>query len=88
MKQLLLTFTYSFLLFSVSFSQVNVLWESRFDNNGNDDYSEDIQIDAAGNSYVVGSSFNGTQFNIVTIKYDPLGNEVWNVTHDGPARKR
>jgi uncharacterized delta-60 repeat protein len=85
MKQILLTSTFTILLMTISFSQVNVLWESRFDNNSFDDYSSDIQIDAAGNSYVVGSSYNGSQFNVVAIKYDPLGVEVWNVSHDGPA---
>lgn len=69
---------------SFSFSQVNILWESRFDNASLDDYSKDIVIDAAGNSYVVGSTYNGSQFDIVAIKYDPSGAEVWNVTHDGP----
>lgn len=85
MKQALLTTLFLFVLTAASFAQVNILWESRFDNNGNDDYSEDIVIDAAGNSFVVGTSFNGTQFNIITIKYDVDGNELWNVTHDGPA---
>jgi hypothetical protein len=85
MKQILLTFLYTFILTTFGFSQVNILWESRFDNNGFDDYSVDIQIDASGNSYVVGSSFNGSQFNIITVKYDPVGAELWSVTHDGPA---
>jgi len=85
MKHILLTSLFSLLLTSISFSQVNILWESRFNNNGFDDYSVDIQVDASGNSYVVGSSYNGSQFNIITVKYDPVGAELWNVTHDGLA---
>tara|TARA_B100000508_G_scaffold140609_1_gene142336 strand:- start:22866 stop:25367 length:2502 start_codon:yes stop_codon:yes gene_type:complete len=85
MKQALLSTIFLLVISATSISQVNILWESRFDNNGNDDYSEDIVIDASGNSYVVGTSFNGTQFNVITIKYDVDGNELWNVTHDGPA---
>lgn len=85
MKRILLSSAFAILFLTFSFSQVNILWESRFDNNSLDDYSKDIKIDAAGNSYVVGSTYNGSQFNIVVIKYDPIGDEVWNVTHDGPA---
>ena len=85
MKQALLSTLFLLVITTTSIAQVNILWESRFDNNANDDYSRDIEIDAAGNSYVVGTSFNGSQFNIITIKYDVDGNEVWNVTHDGPA---
>lgn len=85
MRHLLLS-TFCFLVIATSsVGQVNILWESRFDNNGNDDYSEDIVIDNSGNSYVVGTSFNGTQFNIITVKYDLDGVELWSVTHDGPA---
>lgn len=85
MKRILLFLTFSVFIILPVFSQVNILWETRFDNNSNDDYSEDIALDNSGNTYVVGTSFNGTQFNVVTIKYDSDGNEVWNETHDGPA---
>jgi hypothetical protein len=85
MKQLLLSTLFLLVIATASFGQVNILWESRYDNNGNDDYSEDIVVDNSGNSYVVGTSFNGSQFDIVTVKYDIDGVELWNVTHDGPA---
>ena len=73
MKQILLTSLITVFLTTLCSSQVNILWESRFNNNGFDDYSVDIQVDASGNSYVVGSSYDGSQFNIITIKYDPFG---------------
>lgn len=85
MKRILLFLTFSLFIILPVFSQVNILWESRFDNNTNDDYSKDIALDNSGNTYVVGTSFNATQFNVITIKYDSDGNEVWNETHDGPA---
>lgn len=85
MKQALLSILLFFSCIVITQAQVNILWESRYDNNGNDDYSEDIVLDNSGNTYVVGTSFNGSQFNVITIKYDPDGNELWNVTHDGPA---
>lgn len=84
MKRLLLSLAFVIFCLAFGFSQVNILWESRFDNASFDDYSKDIKIDAAGNSYVVGSTYTGSQFNIIAIKYDPSGTEVWNVTHNGP----
>lgn len=69
-------------------AQVNVLWESRFTSAGaNSDSGKEIVIDAAGNVYVTGTSFtNGTNgYDIVTIKYDPLGNQLWTATFNGSA---
>lgn len=85
MKRILLFLSFISLIIFSGISQVNILWETRFDNNSFDDYSEDIVLDNAGNSYVVGTSYNGSQFNVITIKYDSDGNELWNVTHDGPS---
>lgn len=65
--------------------QVSLLWESRADIDGGDDFSKDIVIDDFGNSYIVGTSFNNSQFDIITIKYDFDGNELWRSIHDGPA---
>ncbi|MEX2483793.1 MAG: T9SS type A sorting domain-containing protein [Brumimicrobium sp.] len=84
MKQLLLFLTTTVFFGLFSFSQVNVMWESRYNNNDFDDYSKDIVIDNAGNSYVVGTSYDGSQFDVVVIKYDPNGNELWDVSHNGP----
>ena len=78
--------------FIVSFTslnaQINVLWESRFTSAGlNNDSGKEISIDASGNVYVTGTSFtNATNgFDIVTIKYDPLGNPLWTSTFNGSA---
>lgn len=85
MKQALLSLIMIATFAVSSFSQVNVLWESRYDNAGFDDYSEDIVLDAAGNSYVVGTSYDGSKFEVVAIKYDSDGNVEWTHTHNGPA---
>ena len=36
-----------------------------------------ISIDAAGNSYVTGSSLEGSQYVMATVKYDPSGVQQW-----------
>lgn len=69
-------------------SQVNVQWESRYTSAGNNtDQVADMEIDAAGNVYVTGSSFNGpaTGYDIVTVKYNNQGVQQWVVTYNGPA---
>lgn len=68
-----------------TYAQLNIKWESRFDNDTKDDFSKGIVIDNSGNSYVVGTSKNGATFQIVAIKYDPNGNELWNVSTVGPG---
>jgi hypothetical protein len=75
----------TFFLFvsSLSFAQVNIMWEARFDNANAVDQSRDIALDANGNILVTGDSFDGVSFNIVTIKYDPLGNQIWSQEFDG-----
>lgn len=67
-------------------AQINVLWESRFTSAGvNSDSGKEITIDNTGNVYVTGTSYtNATNgYDIVTIKYDPIGNQVWSATFNG-----
>ena len=72
-----LVFTFSFC--HLATSQINVQWEARLnDPVGNFiDKAADLALDAAGNTYVTGSSFNGTSYDMVTVKYDSDGNEIW-----------
>jgi len=58
-----------------------VCW-SRYDS-GTDDVAAGIAVDAAGNVYVTGRFYNGYNMDIRTIKYDSMGNSIWNVTYDG-----
>lgn len=68
-----------------SWTQINVQWESRYDNAAGLDQAVDMVIDAAGNVYVTGDSFDGTSFNIVTVKYNNQGVEQWVAEFDGTA---
>lgn len=85
MKQILFILIGLLLISPSVYSQLNIKWESRFDNDQKDDFSKGIVIDASGNSYVVGTSKKGTKFEIITIKYDPNGLELWNVSIVGPG---
>jgi uncharacterized delta-60 repeat protein len=63
-------------------SNGNQLWSVPFDG-GFDDMAKAVAVDAAGNVYVTGESFTAPMFSdgvttdVVTIKYDPNGNELW-----------
>ncbi len=58
-------------------AQINIQWEARYNNANNVDQAADFEIDGAGNTYVTGSSFNGSNYDIVTVKYDNNGNQLW-----------
>lgn len=68
-------------------AQVPVQWIQNY--NGpldNTDQAVDIVLDAAGNSYVTGTSMGATgTFDIVTVKYSPAGQELWFAVYDGSA---
>lgn len=44
---------------------------------------QSVAGDAAGNIYVTGLSFNGTNVDFVTVKYDASGARLWAATYDG-----
>lgn len=64
-------------------------WEARY-NNGkkkSGDEAVAIAVDAAGNLYVAGSGGgSGGGRDIICIKYDPNGREVWVNRYDGPNK--
>lgn len=72
-------------LFAVAgIAQINIQWASRYTSAGsNIDRAVDLTRDTAGNVIVTGTSWNGTDFDIVTVKYDPSGNELWNRSYNG-----
>jgi hypothetical protein len=61
-------------------------WVARYHGTGNgNDTAAALAIDSSGNIYVTGSSFNSNNnFDCVTIKYDPVGQETWVARYDGP----
>ena len=69
---------------NLSFAQINVQWESRYNGTGNFiDKATDLVLDAAGNTYVTGSSYNGTSYDWVTVKYNNAGIPQWTATYGG-----
>ena len=80
------TLSLAVLLFSAGagFSQINIQWASRYTSAGsNIDRASDLARDTSGNVVVTGTSWNGANFDIVTVKYDPAGNELWNRSFNG-----
>jgi len=60
-------------------------WVTRYNGPGNSlDQAHAMALDDSGNVYVTGTSHSGDA-DIVTIKYDPEGNERWAVLYDGPS---
>ena len=68
------------------------LWNNAYAAPGsNNDKAEavDVTTDAAGNVYVTGKSYQSGvgygNYDIVTLKYDAAGNQVWQRTYDNPS---
>ena len=61
----------------------NLLWTRTY-NGGWTDQAYDVAVDSDDNIIVTGTTYsNGVSYDYYTIKYDPYGNELWNVTFDG-----
>lgn len=82
MNRIILLLSLSLVSFVVG-AQINIQWESRYDMANAADFSRGVVIDLAGNSYVTGTANNGSNFDIVTIKYDPDGTQLWVNTFNG-----
>ena len=67
----------------------NELWIKRYDAGASDRcYWDCIAVDEDGNVYVTGYSYGiGTGNDIVTLKYDTNGNELWVTRYNGPANR-
>ena len=67
-------------------SSGNELWFKRYNGPGNgDDVAEAIALDKSGNVFITGKGLGiGTSYDYETIKYDPLGNELWVARYNGP----
>lgn len=63
------------------------LWIKRYSGPGNLwDIATDIAVDASGNAYVTGWSYNSNySIDYATIKYDAAGNELWVKRYNGPG---
>jgi hypothetical protein len=61
-------------------------WTASFNGAGNSaDTPAAIAVDASGNVYVTGSSYNGSNRDYATVKYDNTGAEQWSAIFNGAA---
>ncbi len=58
------------------------LWVARYDNGGNDYAGGGLAVDAAGNAYLTGSSWNGINDDAATVKVSPTGQVLWAARYD------
>ncbi|MCH7904228.1 MAG: SBBP repeat-containing protein [Armatimonadetes bacterium] len=74
---------------SATFGQVQEEWVRRYNGPGNDrDVARALAVDRAGNVYVTGESDgSGTGNDYATLKYDTVGNELWERRYSGPGNR-
>jgi hypothetical protein len=90
MKKLLIKIIFLIIVFilwehQIANAQVHLEWVSRFNGPGNGlDEAKSLALDAAGNCYVTGVSFNNeTSNDYTTIKYSSWGNQLWVARFNG-----
>jgi uncharacterized delta-60 repeat protein len=67
----------------------NLLWTARYSGSGNAvDVPRTLVVDAADNAYVTGyCNGPGTSADMVTIKYGPNGDQLWDAVYNGPSNE-
>lgn len=56
------------------------MWDTIYDG-GADERAEGLGVDASGNIYIAGTSFDGPQQDYLIVKYDTDGNQLWDVPY-------
>ncbi|GAH81814.1 unnamed protein product, partial [marine sediment metagenome] len=61
-----------------------LLWNSTWGTSSDNEWAHDIAIDSSGNIYISGitSPLNDSRKHIVLIKFNNIGEELWNITYD------
>lgn len=76
---------YDYIILKIG-STGTVLWTQRFDGAGGIDEATDICFDSNGEVYVTGKSYNGTDYDIVTLKLDGItGSIIWQHSFNGTS---
>jgi len=71
----------SLFLHCFAFSQVSLTWVKEY-NAGFDDYAQAVATDNESNIVVGGVSYNGTDFDCLTVKYNSSGDTLWTKRFD------
>ncbi len=59
-------------------------WAARYNGGGDStDIVRDIAVDDSCNVYITGRSYNGTNYNFATIKYNSIGDTLWEAFFNG-----
>lgn len=74
-----------FLVVKLALPDCDTVWVRRYDGAaGRVDIANAVAVDDSGNIYVTGTSHNGDNYDILTVKYTPNGDTVWSARYDGP----
>ena len=69
-------------------SRGNELWNRTFAGGGADDEAQGVAVDSGDNIIVTGFAGGDSAYDYCTVKYDPNGTELWNVTYDSGGDDR
>jgi len=75
---------YDFVVIKYLASNGSQIWAQTYNGTGNgDDIAHHVEVDAGGNVFVTGHSWNGSNYDYATIKYNTGGIPQWVSRYDG-----